>query len=102
VDDVFGTPLQSPLLPINLDDIHLGTTLGLEHSAQEFCNRPNLMDSFKFCTIPVARVYLYIPGQVIIYICMPDGSIMVWQWAAVIKRNVEQVTSRLQSTELLF
>jgi len=40
VDDVFGTLVQSPLLPIDLDDIHLGTTVELEHSAQEFCNRP--------------------------------------------------------------
>jgi len=40
VDGVFGTLVQSPLLPIDLDGIHLGITVELEHSAQEFCNRP--------------------------------------------------------------
>jgi hypothetical protein len=42
VDGVSGTHVQYPLLPKDLDGIHLGTLEGLENSAQEFCNKPGI------------------------------------------------------------
>jgi hypothetical protein len=59
VDHVSGNLLQSPLLPTDLDDIHLETTVELEHSAQQFCKRP------------AVSVYL---------ICRPNGFILKWPW----------------------
>jgi hypothetical protein len=55
MDDVSGTPLQFPLLPINLDDIHLDRALGLERSAQEFCEM-QMTNGVLIC------IHLYRPG----------------------------------------